>query len=584
MEDSLNIKPPDARPDDLDDLFVDETEGTARAVIGKDKWKVMIVDDEPGIHDATILALMDVVFDNKAITFLQAYSGAEAKTLIKDNPDCCVIFLDVVMETDDAGLQVVKHIRDVLKNNLIRIILRTGQPGQAPEDKVIMQYEINDYKSKNELTKQKLFTAVVSALRDYRNLVTIDGTKRGLEQIIEAFPFLFEVQSMEDVISGILTQLSSLLRLDENSIYHLDSSFLAGSNSKNITIVKGTGAYGHHDGKLAEDVFEPAEFEMLLRAEAEKRSIFAGNSCAVYFRNKTDHYNIVYINSYRQLNEIDKHMIEIFCNNISMAFENIEKHKIQESMKLARDIQMGMLPVNFSEMRPSGIDLYAFMRPAREVGGDLYDFFFIDDTHLCFVIGDVADKGVPAAFFMAVTKTLLRVIAKLYTDPGEILQIVNNDLCKNNEKSMFVTVFLGIIDTASGICSYSNGGHNPPYIIYNSGEIKSLEEEEAIPLGIIEESQFNADELAFSAGDALFLYTDGVTEAIDQQDRLFNENRLEAVLRENRGRTSKGIIENTVSRLVEFTTGADQFDDITMLCLIWGDNSSQASQHGTTGR
>ncbi|MBF0459084.1 MAG: SpoIIE family protein phosphatase [Nitrospirae bacterium] len=567
MEDPLSIKPPETQSDDLDDLFAEETEGGAGAVLSKEKWKAMIVDDEPGVHDATILSLMDVVYNNKELTFLQAYSGAEAKTLIEGNPDCSVIFLDVVMERDDAGLQVVRYIRDVLKNNLVRIILRTGQPGQAPEDKVILQYEINDYKSKSELTKQKLYTAVIAALRDYSNLVTIDGTKRGLEQIIKAFPSLFEVQSMEEFTSGILTQICSLLRLDENSVYCLDSSFLSGSNPGNIIVVKGTGIYGQHDGELASAVFDPGDYEILLRAEADQRSIFAGNKCAVYFRNKTSHYNMVYINSYRELNEIDRNMIEIFCNNVSIAFENIEKHKIQESMKLAKDIQMGMLPVNFSDVTANGIDLYAFMRPAREVGGDFYDFFFIDDTRLCFVVGDVADKGVPAAFFMAVTKTLIRVIAGLYSSPGEILRIVNDYLCKDNEKSMFVTVFIGIIDTASGRCSYSNGGHNPPYIIYSSGEIKSLGEADDIPLGLIAQSQFISNELTLSRGGAIFLYTDGVTEAMDMQDNLFDEDRLVAVLGEHRGKSSREVVEAVMGRLEEFTAGAEQSDDITVLCF-----------------
>ncbi|MBF0318268.1 MAG: SpoIIE family protein phosphatase [Nitrospirae bacterium] len=555
--------------DDLDDLFADETEAEAGAPRDTDKWKVLIVDDEPGVHDATILSLMDVVFDDKELTFLQACSGLEAKALIEANPDCCIILLDVVMETDDAGLQVVRHIRDVLKNGLVRIILRTGQPGQAPEDKVIMQYEINDYKSKNDLTKQKLFTAIISALRDYRNLLTIDGTKRGLEQIIEAFPSLFEVQSMDDFISGILTQLSSLLRLDESSIYHLDSSFLAGSSSRNIIIAKGTGAYGQHSGRLASEVLEPGEFEMLLRAEAEKKSIFAGNSCAVYFKNKTSSYNMIYINSHRQLSEIDRNMVEIFCNNVSMAFENIEKHKIQESMKQAKDIQISMLPVNFSDITPHGIDLYTFMQPAREVGGDLYDFFFIDGTHLCFTIGDVTDKGVPAALFMAVTKTLLRAVAKLNTNPGEILRIANGDLCKDNEKSMFVTVFIGIIDTVTGRCSYGNAGHNPPYIINGSGEVKAFEPADSPPLGIMEDIEYQSGELTFSRGDTIFLFTDGVTEAMDIADQLFDEGRLEAVLSENRGKASKAIVENVVSRLLEFTTSAVQSDDITILCLNW---------------
>ncbi|MEO5356082.1 MAG: SpoIIE family protein phosphatase [Nitrospirae bacterium YQR-1] len=554
--------------DDLDDLFAEDTEGQSAAAGSEDKWKVIIVDDEPGVHDATILSLMDIVFDNKKINFLQAYSGTEAKTLIENNPDSCIMLLDVVMETDDAGLQVVKHIRNVLKNNLLRIILRTGQPGQAPEEEVIMQYEINDYKSKSELTKQKLFTTLISALRDYRNLVTIDGAKRGLEQIIAAFPTLFEVQSMDDFISGILTQLSSLLRLEENSMF-LDSSFIAYNSSKTITIVKGTGIFRDDSGKPAKDVLAAGEFEMLLRAETQQKNIFAKNTCVVYFRNKTNLYNMIYINSHRELNEIDKNMVEIFCNNISMAFENIEKQKIRESMKLARDIQLGMLPVNFSDIMEHGIDLYASMQPAREVGGDLYDFFFINDTKLCFIIGDVTDKGVPAAFFMAVTKTLLRAVAKIYSDTGEILRIVNNDLCRDNEKSMFVTLFIGIIDTSTGLCSYSNGGHNPPYIVYNSGEIKQLKLSEGIPLGIMEQSEYANDKFIFSSGDTIFLYTDGVTEAMDTESQIFDESRLEDVLKENRGNASRTIVENVVSTLGKFTAGAEQSDDITILCLKW---------------
>ncbi|MCG6553931.1 MAG: SpoIIE family protein phosphatase, partial [Candidatus Magnetominusculus sp. LBB02] len=518
MDDTLS-KPVEA--DDLDDLFADDEADGQVPPVSRDKWKVMIVDDEPGVHDATILSLMDVVFEGREIVFLQAYSGAEAKALIETNQDCSVIFLDVVMETDDAGLQVVKYIRDVLKNNLARIVLRTGQPGQAPEDKVIVQYEINDYKAKNELTKQKLFTSVVAALRDYRNLITIDGTKRGLAEIINAFPSFFEVQSMDDFISGVLTQLSSLLGLDAA---RLESSFLSGSSTADLAIVKGTGIYEQFAGRLASEAFDAAGSEILRRAQTEQKSVYTERSCAVYFRNKANRYNIVYINCQRQLSDIDKDMLEIFCNNISMAFENIEKQKIQQSMNLAREIQMGMLPVNFADAAPHGIDLYAFMRPAKEVGGDLYDFFFIDEHRLCFVIGDVTDKGVPAAFFMAVTKTLIMAVSKLNSDPGEILRIVNDDLCKNNEKSMFVTLFLGIIDTSTGICSYSNAGHNPPYIIDSSGQVRQLQEAAALPLGIMDDMQFITSELTFTAGDAIFLYTDGVTEAMDRQNRLFDED------------------------------------------------------------
>jgi two-component system sensor histidine kinase ChiS len=151
-----------------------------------DTWKILLVDDEVEIHSVTRLVLNDFVFESKSITFISAYSGEEAKALIEKHPDTALILLDVVMETDDAGLEVVKYIRDVLGNLLVRIILRTGQPGQAPEDVVIIHYDINDYKTKTELTTRKLFTAIVSALRSFRALTKLEESRRELAQIVQA--------------------------------------------------------------------------------------------------------------------------------------------------------------------------------------------------------------------------------------------------------------------------------------------------------------------------------------------------------------------------------------------------------------
>jgi diguanylate cyclase (GGDEF)-like protein len=149
----------------------------------QDSWKLLIVDDEVEIHDITKLALRDFTVEGKSLTFLSAFSSQEAKQIIQDNSDVAMILLDVVMETEDAGLEVVKYIRDVLKNHLVRIILRTGQPGQFPEDVVIINYDINDYKSKTELTTQKLFTTVVTTLRVFRAFTTLEVSKRELEKV-----------------------------------------------------------------------------------------------------------------------------------------------------------------------------------------------------------------------------------------------------------------------------------------------------------------------------------------------------------------------------------------------------------------
>jgi two-component system sensor histidine kinase ChiS len=165
-------------------IFADEMEAETRPKLEeKDSWKIMIVDDEEEIHQVTKLALNDFTFEGKGLTFISAYSGHEAEQFIQNNPDIALILLDVVMETDDAGLRVAKYIRQELGNMLARIVLRTGQPGQAPEGTVVLDYDINDYKAKTELTTQKLFTTVVTALRSFRHLRIIEAHRQEIKKI-----------------------------------------------------------------------------------------------------------------------------------------------------------------------------------------------------------------------------------------------------------------------------------------------------------------------------------------------------------------------------------------------------------------
>ena len=164
--------------DQLEDIFFIEDDETS---IEKETWKILIVDDEKGIHAATKIALSEFSFNKKGLSFISAYSGEEAKKILAMDNDIALIFLDVVMETEDAGLLVVQYIRDVLKNHVVRIVLRTGQPGQAPEEETILKYDINDYKNKTELTSQNLFTVTVSSLRSYQHITNLNEYQEKLE-------------------------------------------------------------------------------------------------------------------------------------------------------------------------------------------------------------------------------------------------------------------------------------------------------------------------------------------------------------------------------------------------------------------
>jgi sigma-B regulation protein RsbU (phosphoserine phosphatase) len=244
------------------------------------------------------------------------------------------------------------------------------------------------------------------------------------------------------------------------------------------------------------------------------------------------------------------------------------KQKIESELKIAHDIQMGILPKIFPPFpdRPE-LDLYAILEPAKDVGGDLYDFFFIDDDHICFTIGDVSGKGVPAALFMAITRTLIKTRAVQGVSPDSVMTGVNKDLAMDNPSMMFVTLFFGILNIRTGKLTYSNGGHNLPYLVSAQGSFTALENTEGMILGVMEDAVFESKTLTLEKGDLVFLYTDGVSEAINQKEEMFSEKRLEDELRHCENLTVRQVIENIQSSVKAFTKGMEQFDDITMLSI-----------------
>ena len=246
------------------------------------------------------------------------------------------------------------------------------------------------------------------------------------------------------------------------------------------------------------------------------------------------------------------------------------KERIESELQIAHEIQMSILPKIFPPF-PDNVefDIHATLSTAREVGGDFYDFFLIDDDHLYFTIGDVSGKGVPAALFMAVTKTLIKATAASGATPEQILAKVNNDLCADNDSCMFVTIFLGILNIRTGELAYSNGGHNPPYILYRDGRIEALASGGGMALGVMEGIAYRSNRLALGPEDAILLYTDGITEAVDSGGDLFSERRLRAYL-ERACSPPVGveeIVQGVVDEVQRFSVGVPQFDDITVLIV-----------------
>ncbi|HWQ76883.1 MAG TPA: LytS/YhcK type 5TM receptor domain-containing protein [Syntrophomonas sp.] len=259
-----------------------------------------------------------------------------------------------------------------------------------------------------------------------------------------------------------------------------------------------------------------------------------------------------------------------FINNNLVTEREIlrQKELIEGELTVARQIQMSIIPKIFPAFpgRPE-FDIYGLLEPAKEVGGDLYDYFLLDNDHLCFTIGDVSGKGVPASLFMAVTKTLIKAKADIAMGPEEILYAVNSELSTDNDSSMFVTEFLGILTISSGEILYSNGGHNPPYILRQNGVLQKLPVMAGMALGAMENMPYTCASLKLNQGDSLIMYTDGVTEAMNGAGDLFNEARLEQILTRLTGQTVREEAVAILNATREFADGAMQSDDITIVAL-----------------
>lgn len=255
--------------------------------------------------------------------------------------------------------------------------------------------------------------------------------------------------------------------------------------------------------------------------------------------------------------------IKRFIENLKA--ETAARERIESELRIAHEIQSSMLPTVFPQRQE--FELFAMMDPAKEVGGDFYDFFFVDENRLCCVIGDVSGKGVPAALFMAITKTLIKTVARQSLSTSEVLARVNNILCPDNQTCLFVTVFFLIIDIKSGMFEYTNAGHNPPLIVAADGGVEYMKIPGGFVVGVMENVRCEDRKVQLKPGDTIFLYTDGVTEAMDPEQKQFSETRLKAALEKVKTAGPKEMIEAVRREVFSFARGASQSDDITMLAI-----------------
>ncbi|CUS48391.1 MAG: CheY-like receiver protein [Idiomarinaceae bacterium HL-53] len=305
-------------------LFADEPEVAQNTSI-VEPFNILIVDDDEEIHVITKMALSDFKLDDRPLAFTSVYSGQEAREILKEDNNFAMMLLDVVMEDDHAGLDLVRWTRAELKNRMIRIVLRTGQPGQAPEEEVIAKYEIDDYKEKTELTYRKLMTLMYSSLRAYRDLQAIERYKAGLERIIEASAEIFSAKSMNQLSQGILEQLVALLtRSNTAAYYRIDGFTASGDKEHPMHIIAATGEFKKQIGESVRHELDREIVAKLVEQASHVGFEVVENTYYGVYKTSAKHFYLLYIRGINELNETDRKLLDMFMNNTAIAFEHAE--------------------------------------------------------------------------------------------------------------------------------------------------------------------------------------------------------------------------------------------------------------------
>jgi response regulator RpfG family c-di-GMP phosphodiesterase len=308
--------------DDL--VFSDEPETASAPGRSLTPWQVLIVDDEPAVHEVTKLVMSDFEMDGRRLAFTHCYSAKEAHALLSQPNDIALILLDVVMESDHAGLDLAKQIREDIGNRNVRIVLRTGQPGQAPEEQVIRDYDINDYKEKTDLTRRKLLTVFYAALRAYRDLMRLEHARRGLVRSIEAISEVCDSHNLRSFASAVLSQLNHLLGLQGEGLCasHV-SAYTANATHGRLRVLAATDAFSEllHDDQV--ENLPPSVRDAILRSLGEKCSRHGDNYYAGYFRTKGGSESLIYMEFPDVISEEARELLQLFSRNVASTYDGL---------------------------------------------------------------------------------------------------------------------------------------------------------------------------------------------------------------------------------------------------------------------
>ncbi|MBA5603919.1 EAL domain-containing protein [Duganella sp. FT3S] len=318
-----SITPLEQSKDDHDDLvFLEEHPAAAEATGARSVWRVMIIDDDEDVHSTTTFALGNLDMQHRPLEFVHAYSASQAREMLKHEQEIAVILLDVVMEQDDAGLHLVRYIRETLKLTDVRIILRTGQPGYAPEIDAIRDFDINDYKTKSELTRIKLYTTVTAAIRSYEQIRKINDSRRGLNQIVLASTELMTLHGVHNFAAGVLHQSASLMGQQASGALCVRECPEDGCDEWRVMAT--AGAYCHLEGLQLTAKADPRMYAAMEQSLTERRNLYGPDYITLYFAGKASRDFVAFLDMQRAMTDIDERLLEVFCSNVAVGLDNVE--------------------------------------------------------------------------------------------------------------------------------------------------------------------------------------------------------------------------------------------------------------------
>jgi serine phosphatase RsbU (regulator of sigma subunit)/CheY-like chemotaxis protein len=581
---------------------------------GLPPWKIIIIDDDPDVHRVTRLAFHDFIFKDRHIDLIHCYSGDEARVLLVENPDIALAMLDVVLEERDTGFKIVEYIRQDLNNRLMRIILRTGHPGEAPERHTVLSYDINDYKSKTELTSEKMIASVAACLRAYEDMKIIASQREGLERIVIGSDTIFHEKTFGSFLREVLVQYGKITKKEDG---HAFKGIASGFREGEMIVVA---QVGFGDGSLHKPVQEIVDddgISLIRMARHDKIDVFQGGRFAAHFSSADGEENTLYIEIDEEIEDWERELIEIFGANVATAYENrclniglertvvrrtaelveakeeLEKtlgemkqinEKLTEvnealessrtiaeiDMRMAVNVQQNILPK--IAPRSDTWDIALYFKPMAGVSGDFYDFYTDNDGDIAgFSLFDVSGHGIASGLITMLSKTIVfRRFRSMSDVPlGAVFDAINDDLIV--ELGNLQHFLSGVMLRFSGSrVEYVNAGH-PDIILKHANGTVSVEmrqgAEKGFYLGVdLMRRAYDTFMMDMISGDTIIAFSDGLFEAVNERMDYFGFDRLIEVISEiDCDADVDAIIRAIVSNVENYIGTASAKDDITII-------------------